>query len=67
MRVVFLDIAKAFDRVWFKGLLYKLRKCGIGGPLLQWFQSYLQNRKQRVIINGATSSWGRVQGGVPQG
>jgi hypothetical protein len=34
--IVFCDISKAFDKVWHKGLLYKLRKFGIYGSLLQW-------------------------------
>ena len=66
-RAVFLDISKAFDRVWHRGLLYKIQNCGIGGSLLEWFRDYLQNRKQRVVINGATSSWGTIPSGVPQG
>ena len=47
IRVVFLDISKAFDKVWHKGLLYKLKRCGIGGGLLEWFSSYLRDRQQR--------------------
>ena len=60
IRVVFLDIKKAFDRVWHKGLIYKLHKCGITGKLLDWFVDYLSNRLQRVVINGQTSSWGKL-------
>ena len=67
IRVVFLDISKAFDRVWHKGLLYKLRSCGIAGRLLDWLEDYLTDRQQRVIINGETSEWGRINAGVPQG
>ena len=67
MRVVFLDISKAFDRVWHRGLLHKIQNCGIGGSLLEWFRDYLLNRKQRVVINGATSTWGTIPSGVPQG
>ena len=67
IRVVFLDISKAFDRVWHKGLLYKLKACGITGGLLDWLRDYLSDRQQRVIINGATSEWGKIEAGVPQG
>ena len=67
IRVIFLDISKAFDRVWHRGLLYKLRRCGIRGSLLQWFENYLKERIQRVVINGQCSEWGRVGAGVPQG
>ena len=55
IRIVYLDISKAFDRVWHKGLLFKLNKFGIGGKLLKWFSDYLSNRYQRVIINGQCS------------
>jgi hypothetical protein len=67
IRVVFLDIAKAFDRVWHQGLLYKLKSCGISGRLLDWLKDYLSERQQRVIINGEHSEWGNIKAGVPQG
>ena len=67
IRVIFLDISKAFDKVWHRGLLHKLKRCGIGDRILLWFQNYLQSRQQRVIINGQTSNWGDIQAGVPQG
>ena len=67
IRVIFLDISKAFDKVWHKGLLLKLQQCGISGSLFDWFNSYLIDRQQRVVINGQASSWGSVEAGVPQG
>jgi hypothetical protein len=67
VRIIFLDISKAFDRVWHRGLLHKLRKCGIRGRLLVWLTDYLKDRQQRVVINGQVSDWGRVGAGVPQG
>ena len=50
---MFCDISKAFDRVWHKGLIYKMKAAGI--TLLDWFQDYLSNRKQCVVIPGAMS------------
>ena len=67
VRAIFCDISKAFDRVWHKGLLFKLHSVGISGSLLQWFADYLYNRKQRVVIPGVTSNWSSVEAGVPQG
>ena len=64
---MFCDICKAFDRVWHKGLLLKLKCVGIRGFLLKWFSNYLLNRKQRVVIPGASSDWSSVTAGVPQG
>ncbi|CAB4038674.1 Hypothetical predicted protein, partial [Paramuricea clavata] len=66
VRMVFLDISKAFDKVWHKGLLYKLKCLGIKGSLLSWFHSYLSGRKQRVVIEGQSSGWGDLEAGVPQ-
>ncbi len=67
LRIVFCDISKAFDRVWHPGLLNKLLKTGISGTLYKWFENYLTNREQRVVINGQCSSWGKINSGVPQG
>ena len=67
VRGVFLDISKAFNKVWHQGLHYKLRQKGISGELLNILTDVLDNRTQRVIINGHYSSWVKVQAGVPQG
>ncbi len=67
IRAVFCDISKAFDRVWHRGLLYKLQSSGVSGRLLNWFSSYLSQRKQRVVLPGAKSSWNKINAGVPQG
>lgn len=67
IRIVFFDISKAFDRVWHKGLLFKLKKMGITGNLLLWLSSYLSDRKQRVVFNGHESSLSLINSGVPQG
>ena len=66
-RGVFLDICKAFDRVWLEGLLHKLKSYGVSGPFLSLIKSFLENRMQRVVLNGQTSSWKHVLAGVPQG
>ena len=66
-RGVFLDISKAFDRVWHEGLLYKLKSYCISGPLLILIKSFLTNRFQRVVLNGQTSNWKDILAGVPQG
>ena len=63
----FLDISKAFDKVWHDGLLYKLESFGISGNLLKLFHSYLNNRQQRVVLNSQYSKWAPILAGVPQG
>jgi len=65
--VIFLDISKAFDRVYHAGLLFKLKQMGIEGNLLAWIRSYLSNRKQRVVLSGTSSQWRETNAGVPQG
>ena len=51
-RRVFLDISKAFDKVWHDGLLYKLRCYGVEGGFYRILKKYLLNRKQRVVLKG---------------
>ena len=67
VRSVYLDISKAFDRLWHDGLIYKLKRCGVSEEFLSLIQSFLKNRKQRTILNGQNSDWGDVSSGVPQG
>ena len=66
VRSLFLDMSKAFDKVWHDGLLFKLQRNGIEGQLLQLFRSCLSNRKQRVVINGFESECGPIEARVPQ-
>ena len=66
-RAVFLDISKAFDKVWHEGLLFKLKLNGISGNLLNVITDFLYQIKQKVVLNGQHSSWTNVQAGVPQG
>ena len=67
VRAVFLDISKAFDRVWHEGRISKLKYVGVRGLLLKWLQSYLSGRQERVVLEGAHSEWQNITAGVPQG
>ena len=64
-RAVFLDISKAFDKVWHEGVIFKLKCNGISGKLLNFFENYLLNRYQRVVLNGTESNWKSLEAGVP--
>ncbi len=64
---VFLDFAKAFDKVPTRRLMAKVEAHGVRGKVLKWIEAWLENRQQRVVLNGAASAWSRVGSGVPQG
>ena len=63
----FLDIFKAFDKVWHDGLIFKLKQNGISGSLFKLLANYLNNRKHRVVLNGSCSDYSEIESGVPQG
>ena len=60
-RAIFLDISKAFDKVWQDGLLFRLKNYGISDCL---FEDFLRNRQQRVVLNETSSGWSSVTAGV---
>ena len=63
----FIDLKKAFDTVNHSTLLKKLEHYGIRGVALDWFCSYLSNRKQYVSVNGHISETLQIRCRVPQG
>ena len=67
VRGVFLDISKAFVKVWHQGVLFKLESFGIGGELLNFFKDYSQECQHSIVLNGQSSSWEAIKPSVPQG
>ena len=67
IRGTFLDISKAFDKVWHEGLILKLKTYGIDGKLLKLLENNLTDCQQRVALNGQRSSWQKIYAGVLQG
>ena len=65
--IVYLDFAKAFNKVPQRRLIAKCHGLGIRGKVLAWIEEWLMGRKQRVVLNGKSSEWGQVISGVPQG
>ncbi len=64
---IFCDLSKAFDVINHEILLHKLNRYGIRGIVNQWFQNYLNDRKQFVEIQKTQSSLLDIMCGVPQG
>ena len=63
-----LDISKAFDTVWRKGLIHKLKtQVGLNGPILNWLTSFLGDREAYVKVQSATSTNFNLENSVPQG
>ncbi len=65
--IIFLDFAKAFDKVSHTALTTKLHAYGFSGPISNWISDFLTNRKQRVILGDSKSDWLNVLSGTPQG
>ena len=64
---IYLDYAKAFDKVDHALLLRKLQIYDIHPKIIRWIESFLQNRKQAVVVDGHYSVHGSIISGVPQG
>ena len=62
-----MDFAKAFDKVPHKRLEYKLNFYGINPKTVSWIASFLNNRSQKVVLEGHASDKSAVDSGVPQG
>ena len=67
VRGVFLDILKAFAKVWHDGIIFKLKAYAAEAELLSLLKNYIENRKQRAFLNGQTSEWRKIMSGVSQG
>jgi len=65
--VIYLDFAKAFDKVDHGILMHKLKKVNVSGKVGVWINNFLTNRTQQVTVEGQLSSQSKVISGVPQG
>jgi hypothetical protein len=64
---LYLDYWKAFDTPPHDLMIHKLSSYGISNMLLNWINSFLSSRTQRVVLGSAVSEWSSVTSGVPQG
>ena len=67
LNAIYMDFKKAFDTVPHQRLLRKLHATGIQGHTLKWIEAFLENRTQRVVVNGTESTPAEVTSGIPQG
>ena len=65
--VLIMDFSKAFDKVNHSLLLHKLQRYGVQGTTNTWIANFLNNRRQAVVVSGASSHFVNVMSGVPQG
>ncbi|GBP45266.1 Probable RNA-directed DNA polymerase from transposon X-element [Eumeta japonica] len=64
---VFFDVAKAFDRVWHAGLIYKFHTLNILDRLIHIIHNYISNRHFTFRYERTHSTRRRIRAGVPQG
>ena len=64
---VWVDMEKAFDKVWKKGLVLQLMQAGVSHNMLKWIEKYLIQRTGRVSLQGKESRQADFKDGVPQG
>ena len=67
LQTVYMDFAKAFDKVDHDILCHKLKNLGIKGKVGIWIKEFLSERSQQVSANGVLSDSVPVISGVPQG
>ena len=65
--VLIMDFSKAFDKVNHSMLLHKLQRYGVQGTTNTWITNFLNNRRQAVVVSGASSHFVNIMSGVPQG
>ena len=66
-RVISLDISKACDRIWHKGLLANLPIIGLNHTLIKWISGFLSDRLIAIRVDGYLSNPHSINSGVPQG
>ena len=64
--VIYLDFAKTFDMVDFAVVIEKAKKLGVRGKMFNWIRSFLTNRSQTAIVNGAKSQMKEVVSRISQ-
>lgn len=65
--MVLLDIEKAFDSVWYDGLIYKLIKMKLPTFLIRMINSFIRGRQFAVHVNNASSRLVNIPAGLAQG
>ena len=64
---IFMDVEKAFDKVWHSGLLHTLIKMGLPTIYIRYIKSYISNRFIYFYLNGIRSPNIWILLGIPQG
>ena len=67
VRIFSFDFSKAFDSVSHNILCRKLRQVNINPYIVNWLISFLDQRKQRVVVDGYRTEYVSINRGVPQG